>query len=458
MLNINELLIATKGKLINGDKNYIPRNYVIDSRILNKEDFFIPIIGEKVDGHNYIIDSVKNGISGYFICYNLENKTEIIEESIKINSNIIIIEVKDTKRALIDSAKFNRVKHIDIPIVAITGSVGKTSTREIIASVLSQEKNVLVTEKNYNSNIGISIMCLKIENQDVCVLEAGIDKFDEMEELSEILKPDIVCFTVIGSSHIGTFKTRDNIFSEKFKLTKYIKGINKIIINSDDDKLQKIDRKKYNVIEISQNDISDIGIDDIKINYKTKIYNEIKVLTLEQIGIHNAKNSLFAIKVGEIFNIKKENIIKGIENYKNFKNRLNYSIINGIKIIDDTYNSSFESIKSGIETINNIKSTRKIIVIGDVFDLGEESEKIHKKIGEYLTKKDIDIILLSGNSMKYTYDIVKNRITSKYFNDKDDILKYLLENSKQGDLIYFKASNGMKYTELVNKFKENLVK
>lgn len=453
MLNVNEILEATKGKLINGDKNYVPKNYVIDSRIINKDDFFVPIVGENVDGHSYIINSVKSGISGYFISFSLKNKIEIIDETVKINKDIIIIEVEDTKQALIDSAKFNRIKHIDIPVVALTGSVGKTSTREIISSVLSQEKNVLVTEKNYNSNIGISIMCLKIDTQDICVLEAGIDKFDEMEELSEILKPDIVCFTIIGSAHIGTFKTRDNIFSEKFKLTKYIKGINKVIVNVDDDKLQNIDKNKYNVVEISQKDIFDIHAKDVKLNYKTKIYNDMESITLNQIGIHNAKNSLFAIRVGEIFNIKKENIIKGIESYENFKNRLNYDKLNGIKIIDDTYNSSFESIRSGIETIDTMESTRKIVVLGDVFDLGEKNEETHINIGEFLIDKNIDLVLLSGDGMKYTYDVIKNKINSKYFKNKDDILNYLVENMKYDDLIYFKASNGMKYTDLVNKFK-----
>lgn len=456
MLNINELLKATKGKIINGDRKYIPKNYIIDSRSAKKGDFFIPIIGENVDGHKYITDSVKSGISGYFISSNCKEKDLIEKESIKINKAVIIIEVKDTKKALIDSAKFNRRKHINIPVIAVTGSVGKTSTREIISSVLSQEKNVLVTEKNYNSNIGISIMCLKIDNQDVCVLEAGIDKFNEMEELSDILRPDIVCFTIIGSSHIGTFKTRDNIFSEKFKLTKYIKGISKIIINSDDDKLRNIDNNKYNLLKISQRDILDINAKDTKVEYKTKIYDSIEDITLNQIGIHNAKNSLFAIRIGEIFNIKKENIIKGIKEYKNFNNRLNYDIINEIKIIDDTYNSSFESIKAGIETLDKLKAGRKIVVLGDVFDLGDKSKETHICIGKYLLDKNIDLILLSGDNMKYTHNIIKDNVNSKYFKNKNDILEYIIKNIKKGDIIYFKASNGMKYTDLVNEFKNKI--
>ncbi len=456
MLSIKELVEATDGVLINGNEEDIPKNYIIDSRNSKKGDFFVPIVGEKKDAHDFIVDCVKNEIAGFFISKNNVNKENIINESKSINKKINIIEVEDTKQALIKAGMFNRQKNINIPVVAVTGSVGKTSTRQIIASVLSTEKNVLVTSKNYNSDIGISIMCLLIDNQDVCVFEAGIDHFDEMDLLSEILKPDVACMTIIGTSHIGTFKTRDNIFKEKFKITNYLKEDKKLVINFDDDKLNKIDDKKYKLYKVSQNDISNMQNNDEKITFTTKIYGKDELVTINQIGIHNAKNALFAIKVGEIFNISKDNIIKGISEYKNFNNRLNYKKVKNIKIIDDTYNSSFESIKVGIDTIEKINSTRKIIVFGDVFDLADKSEEIHKDIGKYLIDKNIDIALFSGDAMKSTYDILKKYKECKYFNNKQDIIDYLLNIVKEDDLIYFKASNGMKYTDLVNEFIEKM--
>ena len=449
MLNILELVQSTKGKLINGNKDIIPKNYVIDSRLISNDDFFVPIIGE---------NCVKNNICGYFISSAFKEKEQIIQQSLKINKEIIIIEVEDTLKALVAAATFNRQKHIDIPIVAVTGSVGKTSTRQIIASVLATEKNVLVTEKNYNTNFGISIMCLKMDSQDVCVLEAGIDKFNEMDELSSILKPDIACFTIIGTSHIGTLKTRENIFKEKFKLTNNLKGLNKIIINNDDDMLCNIDDSKFSVIKISEKNISNLKTNNGNITYNTKIYNENVNLTLNQIGIHNAKNSLFAIKVGEIFNISKENIIKGISSYINFNNRLNYERINEIQIVDDTYNASLESIKSGIETILNIDSNKKILVLGDILDLGDKSYETHVNIGTYLKALNVDLILLSGEAMKDAYDIIKSSLNAVYFENKDDIVNYLISFTQKNDIVYFKASNGMNYTELINKFKENVYK
>lgn len=457
MLNINELTLSACGKLINGDSLYVPKNYVTDSRIVKDGDFFIPIIGENVDGHKFILDSVKNGISGYFISSLFEDKDFVIEESIKINKDIIIIEVKDTAEALRSAARYNREKHINIPVIAVTGSVGKTSTREIIASVLMTEKKVLVTEKNYNSLIGLPIMCLKISDDiDVCVLEAGIDKFGEMEKLSEILKPDIACFTLIGMSHIGTFKTRDNIFTEKFKVTNFLKGMKTLVINSDDDKLCTISDNKFNILKISEKDILNIDIKDGITTFDTKIYDRNEHILLNQIGNHNAQNALFAIKIGELFNISARNIKAGISNYKNFDNRLNLEVIDGIKIINDAYNASLESIKSGIETIKSIASKSKLAVLGDVFDLGDLSTNTHIEIGKYLSEnsKSIDTFLLCGNAMKYAYDVLeKNNVNSKYFSTNSELLDYLTKNYKNYDLIYFKASNGMKFIDLVNDFK-----
>ena len=240
LLNINEIVKASNGVLVNGDERIIPQNYKIDSRELENNDFFIPIVGENVDGHNYIIDCVKKGTIGFFISKSCKNKEEIIKESISIKHDVCIIEVEDTEKALCDIGTYNRNKHIDIPIIAITGSVGKTSTREMIASMLLEKYNVLVTERNYNSIIGLPIMMLKIDNQDICVLEAGINHIGEMDILTKILKPDICVITNIGNAHIGIMGSRENIFKEKLKITDNIKGLKKLIVNGDDEYLSKI--------------------------------------------------------------------------------------------------------------------------------------------------------------------------------------------------------------------------
>lgn len=461
MLNIEEIVNASNAILINGKKDIIPVSYEIDSRNIKEGDFFVPIVGEKVDAHNYIVDCVKKGAIGYFINKNCVNFEIINNECIKINPNICIVAVEDTLKALINSGKYNREKHIDIPIVAVVGSVGKTSTREMITSVLKEEKNVLSTKKNYNSNIGVSLMCLEIDNQDICVLEAGIDKFDEMEELSEILKPDIAVMTIIGTSHIGTFKTKENIFSEKSKILKYIKGIKKVITNGDDIYLSSlVPCEKYNVEKVSMDNVDNVKIFENALGFETRIYGDKLNVMINQIGDHNIYNALMAIKVAECFNIKKENVINGIANYKNFVGRLGKIKVNGITLIDDTYNASGESMRSGLLTVNRLEAQRKIAILGDMFDLGEFSDEIHSKVAEVFSIVKYDYLFTLGEKAKIIAKESKKYFKEgniESFDNEKDFIDRIVREAKVGDILYFKASNGMHFSNIVKKV-EKMIK
>ena len=460
MLNVDELIKATKGILLNGNKSIKPLSYEIDSRNIKKGDFFIPLKGANTDAHKYIIDCVKKGIIGYFIDENFENFDKINNEAISINSDICIISVSDTLQALINSGKYSRQKHIDIPVVSVSGSVGKTSTREMIVSVLKEEMKVLVTKKNFNSNIGTSLMCLEMQKQDVCVLEAGIDKFGEMQELSEILQPDIVVLTNIGTSHIGTFKTKENIFSEKSKIINCIKGIKKVITNGDDIYLSSlVSNDKYDVEKISVDNVDNINALEDSLEFETRIYGDKVKVKISQIGNHNIYNALVAIKVAECFNLKKQNIIKGIANYKNFVGRLQQINVNGIILIDDTYNASSESMRSGLLTVNKLKAKRKFAVLGDMFDLGEFSDEIHSKICEMFSITKYDFLYTLGEKAKIIANGTKQYIKPKNiksFDNADELVDEIVKEAKSGDMIYFKASNGMNFKSIVEKVKEKL--
>jgi UDP-N-acetylmuramoyl-tripeptide--D-alanyl-D-alanine ligase len=460
MLNINELVLATKGKLVNGDLNIIPQEYAIDSREIKEADFFVPVIGEKTDGHKYIIDCVKKGIIGFFISSNYLKKDEVAKESIKINKEICIVEVEDTSLALYEAAKFNRIKHIDIPVVAVTGSVGKTSTREMIASVLSEENTLLVTKKNYNSFIGLPIMVLKMDKQDICVLEVGIDKLYEMEALSDLLKPDICVITMIGTAHIGVLGSKDNIFSEKLKITNNIKGISTLIINSDDDYLKQIENSsKYLIEKFSIKDVGNVIYEDASINFETNIYNESKKIVINEIGKHNIYNALCAIKVAQSFKIKTDNILRGIAKYRNFSKRLEKKIIGeNILIIDDTYNASIDSMISGLEAVNKIKGKRKIAVLGDMLELGEYSKKLHEEVGESFKSLNYDKLYTLGKEAKNISETAKKYMNFEnviHFEDKEVLIKYLKDNLVCNDIIYFKASNGMRFFDIIEEL-ENI--
>ena len=273
MLKVSELVNATDGILLNGDLEKEIKSYKIDSREIRSGDFFIPIVGENVDGHKFILNAVKCNCVGFFIS-NIDSID--IEEIKEINSSIVIIRVKDTKQALVDIGIYNRNKHDNIEVVAITGSVGKTSTREMVASVLSQYKDVLVTEKNMNSHIGMPLMTLKLDNQEMAVLEAGIDFVGEMDILNKLLVPDVAIVTNIGTSHIGKFGSQDIIYHEKTNIAKGLKGKKILILNGDDKFLKDYKNSDVKILYYSINDAKNIVIKDDSIEFDTYIYNNLE--------------------------------------------------------------------------------------------------------------------------------------------------------------------------------------
>ena len=455
MLNIKELVMATKGKLINGSEDFIPRKYVIDSRNVEEKPFFVPIIGENADGHNYIINAVKNGICGFFINKDYIDKQNVIDSSININKDICIIEVEDTEKALYNAGKYNREKHIDIPVVAVTGSVGKTSTREMIASVLRTEKNVLTTKANYNSLIGAPIMALEMENQDICVFEIGTDMPGELEKLSDLVKPNIGVITVIGTAHIGIFKSREGIFKEKIQITNHMINPALLVLNGDDDFLIKVNSNdKYNVVKYYDNEANNIVQNEDNTQFETSIYNKVSKLVINQIGTHNVKNALCAIKVAESLNISPENIIKGISNYQNFSRRLEKIYLKGnITLIDDTYNASIDSMKSGLKTVNELKAKRKIAVLGDMLELGDFASVLHSEVGKIINTLNYDSVYLFGKEAKNIAKVIEKEMKVYHYDDIDKLIKDLNDEIKDGDIVYIKASNGMKFNKIIDALK-----
>lgn len=456
MLSLKEIQNASNGKILNGKANIKIKKYCIDSRIILKDDFFIPLVGENVDADDYIIDCVIKHAIGFFINSNYPKKEEVIQKSIKINPNICIIEVNNSEKALYNIGSYNREKHINIPVIAVTGSVGKTSTREIIYDVLSQEYNVLKTEKNYNSLIGVPFMLLKLENQDVCVLETGISEFGEMDKISNAVKPDIAVITIIGTSHIGNFKTQENIFKEKSKLYSNLKKDGYIVVNEDDKYLKTIkneDIKNSKIIEYSINDVKNINENETNITFETNIYNKNVKITINALGKHNVYNALCAIKIGQIFKIREDKIINGIARYHNFERRMQKIILdNGCNLIDDAYNASYDSIVSGLNTIKSMNYKIKIVVIGDILEQGDKAEEIHRKVGKAFKGLKINYIYTYGQNSKYIYDeIIKFKEKNIFwFADKKELLNKLKPLITKDTLIYFKASNGINFKELID--------
>lgn len=457
MLNLNEILLATNGKLLTGKEKKI-KNYSISSNEIEDDCMFIPLKGEKTDGHKYIVSAVKNKVIGFFINKEYIDKEVVIKESLEENKDLIIIEVEDTLKALKDMAKYVRNKFINIPVIAVTGSVGKTSTREIINSVLIQKYKVLKTVKNYNSDIGISLMLLKYDGEEMMLLETGMDGIGQLEEISSIIKPDISVITNIGTAHIGILGSKEKIYKAKMEITKSMKNNGCLYINDDDEYLSETKYKKLK--RVSLENVKNISIEEEQTKFDYMINNNYEHFVINAPGKYQIYNAIFAIELGIEFGIDIETLKKGIEKYKNFEKRMQKEILSeNITIIDDSYNASLVSMENGLEVVDKYNVKNKIIVLGDMLELGEYSNKIHSALGREIEKYKFNKIYLYGSEIENAYKVLKNKDNVMYTKEIEKISKDILNQLKKNQektIIYFKASNGMKLYRIIEEIKSKI--
>ena len=392
-MKLSEINNILKGK-INKDVSF--NKIKMNSKDITTNDVFLAIN----KGHNYIDEAINNGAVGIISEYDLDYP------SIKVDNSIL---------ALGKIANYIRNLY-DIPLIAITGSVGKTTTKELIYSVLSKKYKVLKSEKNKNNNIGCPLTLLNLdETYDIIVLEFGMNHFNEISYLSKICNPDYAIITNIGTAHIGNLGSKKNILKAKLEILDGMSNKN-IIINNKDRYLKKIrnaikvDEKRLNVIYKNENEFI---IDNVIFNYKYK---------------HILPDIFIAIKVGLLFDINLELISEAISEFEPIDGRLN--IINReYKIIDDSYNSSYESLIEGLKSLDN---NFKYIVLADMLELGKFSIKYHKKVNRYLKKIKNKKVLLIGNYTKY--------IDGIHFENLDELILFLKSNIKKCDTVYIKGS------------------
>lgn len=455
-LTIDNILDALKDCLIQDYNEYDLQkkvnNISIDTRKIEKDSLYIPIIGQNFDGHDYIENAFSNGA---IVC--------LSEKDIKSETGIII-KVKSTKEALKDLAEYY-LSLFNIPVIAITGSVGKTSCKDMIASVLSMKYNVLKTEGNFNNEIGLPLTVFKLEKEhDVIVLEMGMNHFNEIYSLSKIAKPSICVISNIGVSHIENLGSQDGILKAKSEIFAFMKEDGLAIINGDDDYLLKIKdklHKKYTFGLNEENDyysenIQVLGVEGIK-GYVHTPKNKYEII-LKVIGKHMIYNTLPAIIIGENLGLSNEQIQKGILEFTPTKMRLNMYNSDGITIIDDAYNASPDSMKSAVNTLVSLDSkNRYVAILGDMFELGEYSIEAHRMVGKHVASSNIDLLICVGNDAKYIYkEAINNGMNSenvKYYEDKENIIKEINSIILDKDIVLVKASRGMHLEKIIDKIK-----
>ena len=458
-LTVGDILKVTNGKLIIGNEKLECGNFSRDTRSIQKGDTYIAIKGEKFDGNIFWKEAFKNGADSVIV-----QDIEFSNEELKEFENKTIIKVEDTMQALYKIASYKREIN-NIPVVAITGSVGKTSTKDMVASVVSQKYKTLKTIGNNNNNIGLPFTILRLKDEEIMILEMGMNHFGEIHLLSNIAKPDICVITNIGTSHIGNLGSKENILKAKLEI---LDGADNptIIINNDDKLLHKWylenkdDRKiiTYGIENESDIMAKNMILKQDKSTYKCDINGKEINVEVPIAGRHFVLNSLCATTVGITLNIDINKIINGIKNVELTKKRMDIKEINGIKVINDAYNASPEAMKASLNYLASFKDNRKIAVLGDMFELGKYSKKLHKLVGEYVCENNIEILVCAGENAKLIADEALKKGMKKekvfYLEEKDKILELLRKITKSGDVVLFKASNGMKFYELADNFLE----
>ena len=457
-LKIKDILKCTNGKLIIGDIEKECTNYSKDTRTIKKGDTYIGIKGEKFDGSSFWKDALNNGAETVII-NNI--KLNEIEEYKKQNKNII--QVEDTIQAIgeMASLKMRILKNTyNLKVVGVTGSVGKTSTKDIIANVLSEKYKVLKTEGNNNNHIGLPFTILRLQDEEIAVIEMGMNHLGEISYLTKIAKPDIAVITNIGTSHIGNLGSRENILKAKLEILEGMEK-KKIVINNDNDLLNKWYLENKNNIEIhtfgikndSEFKAKNIKLEENSSEFTCENKNEKINIEVPVGGEHFILNALCGLTVGKLLNLNNEEIKNGIKDFKLTAKRMEINHLkNNITIINDSYNASYESMKASISNLKNMHGARKIAVLGDMFELGDFSEKLHREVGTEIYKNKIDKLYLVGNYAKFIGDEAKKEGYAKenilYFENKEKLLKDLKSDLQNGDVVLIKASNGMRLFEV----------
>lgn len=429
-MEINDILDWTKGKITSFKKTKIT-GISTDTRTINKGEVFVALKGENFDGHNFVKEAFEKGASYSIVERMITGKNEII--------------VKDSLYALGEIGR-NYRKSKKINMIVITGTVGKTSTKEYLYNILKKVYPTAKNRKNYNNLIGVPLEILRIKDEKFGVFEIGTSRFGEIDRLSQITIPDSGIITEITPVHLEFFKTIENIFNEKCSVIKYIKD--KLIINGDNNYLKTI---KYNkLLKVGFNKDNDYKINIIKKNENVFFELGNEEFEIPNTGLGSVLCASLAIVAAMNIGIDNDTIRKGIKEELEIEHRMKIVKIGNLNIIDDTYNASPASMKNAIEFLSQKKN--RIAVLGDMLELGEYSEEYHKSIGEFLKDK-VDLLICIG---EYSSGYIKGYGKGHLVKDIDTALKIILENVKDETWLLIKGSRKLQLEKLIEKLKGSL--
>ena len=458
-VKVSEIAGAVGGRLISGYPDILINDICIDSRVAKEGDIFVPLKGENADGHKFIKSAMEKASATF--------TAEDIEIPDDGDSRKAYIKVDDTLEALQTLGEYFRKKYTK-KVVGVTGSVGKTTTREMITCALEAEGKVYHTEKNFNSEIGTPITLSKMNDaaSDIAVLELGISHDGEMDVLSRIAKPDIAVVTMIGVAHMEFFKTKENIRNEKLKIISSMDENGVLFLNGNDELLYEV--RNSMPVTTKTFGIGD-GFDYCAKNLRMEnglstfefVYDDKEVtVRLKQAGKHFVSDSLAALSICAFLSRNVEAAAKKLADFAGQRQRLTKAAC-GAVVIDDTYNASPDSMKAATDVLSDMEcSGKKYILLGDMFELGDNADEFHASVGDYMEGKDVDVLLTIGEMSKNIADHAAKanpslEIKEYRREDMEKLTGYLKEILTPDDIILIKASNGMHLKEIVEQLEKD---
>lgn len=418
-----------------------------DTRKITQGSVFVALVGERFDGHDFVGTAFEKGAVA-----------AICSKQVEAAGEVLIVE--NTGKALLDIAAYYR-SLFSIPFVGITGSVGKTTTKEMVYAVLSEKYNTLKNEGNLNNEIGLPTTVFRLDSDfEAAILEMGMSAFGEISRLSRVAQPNIGIITKIGVSHIEHLGSREGILKAKLEILDGLKPNAPLVVNGDDDLLStvKLDDRRVITFGIENEDCDYRAVDIEQSGYSTS-FNVLfdggeQRVTVPTVGTHNVYNALSAFAVGIYLGVSPESAALGLSKYVTSGMRQNVRDFGGITLIEDCYNASPDSVKAAVEVLVGTDSATRTFVFGDMLELGEISESAHREVGRLVAEKRIDRFYTYGDMAAISAQsaVAAGAVCAEAFSDKQALALKLKSVLSSGDAVLFKASRGMKLEEVIKNF------
>lgn len=445
-MNLHEVATACQGQILQGEPNIHITQISNDTRTLQKGALYVPLVGEAFDGHRFIAQAFERGAAA---CLTMDQAQV---------ANGPLIYVADTLKALQDLAHY-QAKQAKVPVVAVTGSVGKTSTRDLIGAVVASQYKTLKTEGNFNNHIGLPLTILRYQDEEAMVLEMGMNHFGEIARLSQIANPDIAVITNVGTAHIGNLGSRENILKAKLEIVSGMKANGTLIINADNDLLGEFSQNAktfpYHIKTFGIHNEADVKAENVILeeNQSHFTYHGYS-FTVPVAGEHFVSNALSAIAVGECLHIPYEKMQAAIASFELTKKRMDIlTLKDQIRIIDGSYNANLDSMLSSLAVLGKYEN-RKIAVLADMLELGEYAKELHFQTGQACEKNHIDVLVCIGKESKEIINGAKNVPEKHWFQTNQEAIAYLQKKLQAKDVVLVKGSNSMHLKEIVENLKE----